>query len=191
LQRCWEPNPDNRPKIRDASRCLEEALSSWTPLQSTTGPPAEDPPTWNLSSILWETTDEGDVLSSSPEGNLGSMDIYSSAHRFSAPRQSRRAAVVLGWAFDCPANICRTVILWIFARYLECWGTSILARWNGAVRNFPARGNLGLANGTRHFRSFLPNPGRILQVPERIFNVRVCPNVRRTYLVFSFSRQLD
>lgn len=190
LQRCWKPNPDDRPRIRDVSRCLEEASSSWVPPQSMTGPLVEEQPTWGSGSIVEESTDEGDVFSS-PEGNLGNMYIYSSAHRFSAPRQGYRAAVVLGWAFSCLTHICRTVILWIFTGYLECRGTLIPAHRNGAIRKFPVRGNLGLANETRHFRSFLPNPRGILQNPELIFNVRVCPNVRRTYLFFSFSRRLD
>ncbi|KAF9789402.1 kinase-like domain-containing protein, partial [Thelephora terrestris] len=34
LERCWEPEPQDRPGIEDVLRCLEERLSSWVPPSS-------------------------------------------------------------------------------------------------------------------------------------------------------------
>ena len=40
LGHCWQPTPDDRPRIRDVLQCLENASGSWVPSQTTISPPA-------------------------------------------------------------------------------------------------------------------------------------------------------
>ena len=46
MERCWKPNPGDRPRIEDVLRCLEGVLRSWTPPSPQT---AVDSPTENSS----------------------------------------------------------------------------------------------------------------------------------------------
>ena len=43
LERCWKPNPDDRPSVEDVLCRLEEASRSWTPTLMITGPPSTEP----------------------------------------------------------------------------------------------------------------------------------------------------
>lgn len=67
LQHCWGPCPDDRPRVKDVLRRLEDASRSWTPPpQTVVNPPTETPPMRNLESSTEESTDEYEVSSASP-----------------------------------------------------------------------------------------------------------------------------
>ena len=67
LECCWKPIPGGRPKIRDVLECLETVSRSWTPLppQMLAGTPTADLPGHSLDSNGEESTDRGEVSSSS------------------------------------------------------------------------------------------------------------------------------
>jgi hypothetical protein len=80
LERCWTPNPDDRPRIEDILRCLEEASGFWTPLsQTVANPPIADSPAQNSSNPdTEESTEESEASSQSkpshtlpPKGDAG------------------------------------------------------------------------------------------------------------------------
>ena len=43
LERCWTSKPDDRPRIRDVFRCLEEVSRLWMANPPTTNSPAQNP----------------------------------------------------------------------------------------------------------------------------------------------------
>jgi serine/threonine protein kinase len=50
LERCWKPNPDDRPKIEDVLLCLEGVSGFWSPLSRMVAhPPTADSPTQSYS----------------------------------------------------------------------------------------------------------------------------------------------
>jgi serine/threonine protein kinase len=67
LERCWTPNPDDRPRIEDVLRCLEEASGFWTSLsQMVANPPIENSPTQDFSDPdTEESTGESEAPSQS------------------------------------------------------------------------------------------------------------------------------
>ena len=63
LERCWAPRRDNRPRIEDVLRFLEEASRFWTPLSPLVdGPQITDSPIFSLlDPSTEENTDKGEV----------------------------------------------------------------------------------------------------------------------------------
>jgi hypothetical protein len=64
LERCWTPQPNERPTIEDVLQCLDEASRVWTPLspQAVVNPPTADSPTWVPFDIKPEPNmDRGEV----------------------------------------------------------------------------------------------------------------------------------
>ena len=52
LGRCWDPNPSDRPSIKDVLQRLEEASTSWTPLPPLMEDPQQlDSPSWTFSEL--------------------------------------------------------------------------------------------------------------------------------------------
>ena len=51
LERCWAPQPGDRPSIEGVLQCLEKISESWTP----PSPPLASPPT--SSSLAWDFSD--------------------------------------------------------------------------------------------------------------------------------------
>ena len=99
MERCWVPNPGDRPSVEDVLQCLERASRSWTPPypQAIINLPTTNSPTRNPDTSTEESTDENEVpsppqitlsqplqeppLKGAPNGN----SIHASAHQFSAP----------------------------------------------------------------------------------------------------------
>ena len=81
LERCWEPIPDDRPRIEDVLQCLENASWSWTQPspQAISNPLAIDPSARIFDSNT-ESTDESEisplsqVISSHPSRKRSSGD---------------------------------------------------------------------------------------------------------------------
>ena len=97
LKRCWEPCPDDRPRIEDVLDHLEEVSSSWAPYpQITVDPSTAILPTSTTESSNGESPDEceasspSDIISPQPshrlrlEGNPHANSICPSAYRPSA-----------------------------------------------------------------------------------------------------------
>ena len=63
LERCWEPKPGDRPRIKDVLQCLEKSSRSWTAPspQTITNSPTTNPSTRDFDSSTEESTDEGEV----------------------------------------------------------------------------------------------------------------------------------
>lgn len=50
LERCWKPDPSDRPSIDCVLECLDKASKSWTPSSfPVVGPQVVDQPTWTWS----------------------------------------------------------------------------------------------------------------------------------------------
>jgi len=80
LQRCWEPTPGDRPRIRDVLQCLEKASRSWTPPSQTVAVPlTTGPPARNSDSSGGEWSDEGEVSSLSQ--GVSSQPLHESISR--------------------------------------------------------------------------------------------------------------
>ena len=56
LERCWTPEPSDRPRIDCMIQCLEEASGFWTPLSPLTagGPQVADSSAWTTSDLTTE-----------------------------------------------------------------------------------------------------------------------------------------
>ena len=67
LERCWNPIPGDRPRIKDVLQRLENASKSWTSSRTVAGLPATDWSPHNPDSSGEEGTDEGEVSSPSQE----------------------------------------------------------------------------------------------------------------------------
>ena len=64
LERCWEPNPCDRPSTKDVLQCLQGVSRSWTPPpQTISNPAATSSPAWNSEPSTEESTDESEVSS--------------------------------------------------------------------------------------------------------------------------------
>ena len=82
LERCWKPQPGNRPSIEDVLQCLEKVSRSWVPLSSqlSTIPSTTDSLGSGFSSILtMESSNESEVPSQpsekpDQEGSAGIVD---------------------------------------------------------------------------------------------------------------------
>jgi hypothetical protein len=64
LERCWAPQPNDRPGVGEVLRCLGEVSGVWTPPspQVVASPSITDPPSWNpFYTRTEESTDGGDV----------------------------------------------------------------------------------------------------------------------------------
>ena len=98
LERCWEANPGDRPRIKDVLLCLEKVSRSWTPPspQIVANSSTTNPSTLNSDASTEESTEEGgvsshsDVSSSQPSqelslrGDPNEDSICPSAHEFLA-----------------------------------------------------------------------------------------------------------
>jgi hypothetical protein len=71
LERCWMSKPDDRPRIEDVLRCLEEASTFWMPSRIATNPPTMKPPAWNSSGPDTEGSTEDEA--SSPSQSLPTL----------------------------------------------------------------------------------------------------------------------
>ena len=70
LERCWTPKPDDRPRIEDVLRCLEEVSRVWTPLSRIAADPqTTDSPMWSRSDLDTEGT-TGEREAPSPSQSL-------------------------------------------------------------------------------------------------------------------------
>ena len=49
LGRCWEAKPNDRPSIEDLLQCLDEASTSWTPLEVEEDPQQSSSSSWTAS----------------------------------------------------------------------------------------------------------------------------------------------
>jgi len=97
LERCWVPNPDDRPSIEDVLQCLENSSRSWVPPPSRT---ITNPPTTHSSSrnsyISTEESTDGGLSSPSEaassqlwqdlpqKGESSANSTYHDAHELSA-----------------------------------------------------------------------------------------------------------
>ena len=77
LEHCWRRSPEDRPSVEDVLHCLEEASESWTPSQTITDPSTTHPSTGNWGIRSDESTDEGQVSSSSEERSQSSRNSLS------------------------------------------------------------------------------------------------------------------
>jgi len=64
-ERCWEPVPGDRPRIKDILQYLETVSGSWMPPSSQVlvSPPATDPPERIVDSSIEEDADESETSS--------------------------------------------------------------------------------------------------------------------------------
>ena len=93
LERCWKPNPGDRPSIEDILQCLGRVSRSWTPPSPQT---AAGPPMTKSPASVEESTDESEMSSPSqvvlprssnelPQtGEPNKTNTYVSAHEFPA-----------------------------------------------------------------------------------------------------------
>ena len=66
LERCWKPNPGDRPSIREVFRYLEKSSGSWTPLPRILASPLSmNSPVLGSETSDEESTDESEVSSPS------------------------------------------------------------------------------------------------------------------------------
>jgi len=64
LERCWEPEPDDRPEVEDVLRCLEEGSRFWTPLsRMVADPQTTDSPIQNSADSRAEGSTESEISS--------------------------------------------------------------------------------------------------------------------------------
>ena len=79
LERCWAPQPENRPSIEDVLQHLKKVSGSWIPPSPRLSavPPTTDSPTWGFSSIVTMASMDGSLPSQPPEkpDQKGSREI--------------------------------------------------------------------------------------------------------------------
>jgi len=73
LEHCWKPKPDDRPRVENVLRCLEDSSGSWTPLSWMVG----DPPAANT--LIRNSADP------STEGSTEESEISSPSQSLSLP----------------------------------------------------------------------------------------------------------
>ena len=98
LERCWKPDPSDRPSIEDVLQHLEGASRSWTPPSlRTVINPAMTSPAQNSDPSTEQSMDESEMSPPSQavtprpsqefplKGDLNALSVYPSPHKFSAP----------------------------------------------------------------------------------------------------------